>query len=487
MKSYYISKDSHEKKGPFNFEELKKIKIEKDTLVWHEGLGDWKYASEINELKDLISSEIKTKKKNTPPKRSLSNNEKLFLKYAKKNILKVPNVKLANALEKNNSTVSKAEKIFEKYPIHDILVPVLEGSISDLDLKLFNGQVKLGQDIKYFKKYFKNIENSGTIKSKDSEKTEITIYGKSKKINREIQSLILKFENEKLISFEDKRDNAITDTKKVSKKNFNVVWILNPIEIIEYILSYKLQDQFNSDELIKILLDANKNHKSKWKSSKLENIIDVLDKLDVIENIDNKILFELLVEESQTLKSLIKKCINLSTVSKRDLDFDGLLKQYVNKLTQAIGSLSTKLKSKLKKSTYYALDGSSMLDVYNTNPLVNLKNKLTLYEIEEEGNYFKKKVYSINEYIDLFSKEINTYKAHLNEIKKAPSITSNIDVMKESINNSLQNLDAIKLESEKKAEAFVKENKNSTLIGCLTLLVVGAIVIGVIWFLYSIF
>ena len=236
---------------------------------------------------------------------------KTFFKEAKKNILKVPNVKLANVLEKNNSTVSKAEKIFEKYPIHDILVPVLEGSISDLDLKLFNGQVKLGQDIKYFKKYFKNIENSGTIKSKDSEKTEITIYGKSKKINREIQSLILKFENEKLISFEDKRDNAITDTKKVNKKNFNVVWILNPIEIIEYILSYKLQDQFNSDELIKILLDANKNHKSKWKSSKLENIIDVLDKLDVIENIDNKILFELLVEESQTLKSLIKKCIKL--------------------------------------------------------------------------------------------------------------------------------------------------------------------------------
>ena len=359
----------------------------------------------------------------------------------------------------------------------------MEGSINDLDLKLFSGQVELGQDIKYFKKYFKKIENSGITKSKNSEKTEITVYGKSKKINREVQSLVLTFENKKLISFEDKRDNAITDTKKVNKKNFNLVWILNPIEIIEYIISHKLQNQFDSNDLVKILLDANKNHKSKWKSSKLQSIIDVLDNLDVIENVDNTILFELLVEEVK-LKSFVKKLIGLS---KRNLNFDWLLNQYVDKINKASGLLAAKLKKKVKKSTYYALDGSSILDIYNTSTLVDLKSKLTLYEVEEEGQYFKTKVYSINEHIDLFIKEINTYKNQLNEIKKAQSISADISVMKEAIDNALSDFNSIKLESEKKAKDFVKENKSSAFIGCITLIGVSVIVIGVIWFLYSIF
>ena len=481
MKSYFVSKNSQPKEGPFNLEQLKKIKIDKDTLVWYEGLEEWKNANEIDELKDLISSGMK--KKNSKLNKSLSDEERLFIKYAKNNILKIPNSELAKVLEKNSSTVSKAEKIFTKYPIHDILVPILEGSISDLDLKLFSGQVELGQDIKYFKKYFKKIENSGITKSKNSEKTEITVYGKSKKINREVQSLVLTFENKKLISFEDKRDNAITDTKKVNKKNFNLVWILNPIEIIEYIISHKLQNQFDSNELVKILLDANKNHKSKWKSSKLQSIIDVLDNLDVIENVDNTILFELLVEEVQ-LKSFVKKLIGLS---KRNLNFDWLLNQYVDQINKATGSLATKLKKKVKKSTYYALDGSSILDIYNTSTLVDLKSKLTLYEVEEEGKYFKTKVYSINEHIDLFTKEINTYKNQLNEIKKAPSISADISVMKEAIDNALSDFNSIKLESEKKAKDFVKENKSSAFIGCITLIGVSVIVIGVIWFLYSIF
>ena len=234
------------------------------------------------------------------------------------------------------------------------------------------------------------------------------------------------------------------------------------------------------------MLDANKNHNSKWKSSKLGNILDLLDKLDVIENVDDKILFELLVKEL-ALKFLIKKLISLSTASKRDLNYDGLLNQYVNKVTQAIDSLYTKLKSKVKKSTFYALDGSSILDSYSANELVNFKNKLTLYEVQEEGNYIKTKVYSINEYIDLFSKEINAYKTQLNDIKKAPSISADINELKDSIDKALSKFKTIKLESEKKAKGLVKENKGSRLLGCFAILLIGALVIGAIWFLYSIF
>jgi len=470
MKLYYISKNSQPKEGPFNLDELKKIKIDKDTLVWYEGLEEWKSANEIDELKDLISS--RTKKKSSPTKKSLSEEERLFIKYARSNILKVPNSELAKVLEKNNSTVSKAEKIFVKYPIHDVLVPILEGSISDLDLKLFSGQVELGQDIKYFKKYYKKVENSGVTKSKNSEKTELTVYGKSKKINREVQSLVLTFENKKLISFEDKRDNAITGTKKVNKKNFSLVWILNPIEIIEFILTHKIQDQFENNELIKVLLDAKKNHKSKWKSSKLNNIIDVFDSLDVIENVDNKVLFELLVEEVP-LKSFIKKLVSLANDSKRDLDFENLINLYVNKIINTISTLASKLKKKVTKSTYYALDGSSILDSYSTNSLVNLKSKLTLYEVEEEGQYYKTQVYSINEYIDLFIKEIDSYKRQLNELNKISVVSIDISNLKNTFNNARNEFDPVKVESTKKAKGFVKQNwgKRAKNIGCWAVII----------------
>ena len=59
--------------------------------------------------------------------------------------------------------------------------------------------------------------------------------------------------------------------------------------------------------------------------------------------------------------------------------------------------------------------------------------------------------------------------------------------MKEAIDNALSDFNSIKLESEKKAKDFVKENKSSAFIGCITLIGVSVIVIGVIWFLYSIF
>lgn len=40
--------------GPVSFEELKKLSICKDTLVWHEGLSDWTQAQNVDELKTLF-------------------------------------------------------------------------------------------------------------------------------------------------------------------------------------------------------------------------------------------------------------------------------------------------------------------------------------------------------------------------------------------------------------------------------------------------
>ncbi len=54
MKKYFYT-DGKEKFGPFTFEELKEKEISRETLIWFEGLNEWKSAGEISELKDIFT------------------------------------------------------------------------------------------------------------------------------------------------------------------------------------------------------------------------------------------------------------------------------------------------------------------------------------------------------------------------------------------------------------------------------------------------
>lgn len=51
--NYYIYINS-QKEGPYTLEELSGKNIKADTLVWHEGLTEWKQAKEIPELHSFI-------------------------------------------------------------------------------------------------------------------------------------------------------------------------------------------------------------------------------------------------------------------------------------------------------------------------------------------------------------------------------------------------------------------------------------------------
>ena len=59
MREYYIH-DGQLEKGPFDFEQLKKQPIGRQTPVWYEGLENWAMAGNVDELKGLIG-------KITPP------------------------------------------------------------------------------------------------------------------------------------------------------------------------------------------------------------------------------------------------------------------------------------------------------------------------------------------------------------------------------------------------------------------------------------
>jgi hypothetical protein len=53
MKKYfYISRNR--KYGPFNVEELKSENLDRDTLVWFQGIKDWVKASEVEELAEIF-------------------------------------------------------------------------------------------------------------------------------------------------------------------------------------------------------------------------------------------------------------------------------------------------------------------------------------------------------------------------------------------------------------------------------------------------
>jgi hypothetical protein len=51
MQKIYINKDNLEQ-GPFTANELKELKITRDTMVWFEGIDDWVKAIEVDALKE---------------------------------------------------------------------------------------------------------------------------------------------------------------------------------------------------------------------------------------------------------------------------------------------------------------------------------------------------------------------------------------------------------------------------------------------------
>ena len=53
MKKYYISKGKKQE-GPFTLDELKELGIDRTTLVWFEGMEEWKEAQIIDELSNLF-------------------------------------------------------------------------------------------------------------------------------------------------------------------------------------------------------------------------------------------------------------------------------------------------------------------------------------------------------------------------------------------------------------------------------------------------
>ena len=55
MSKFHIHKDEQQQ-GPFTLDELRDLKITRETMVWFEGEDNWKAAVEIEELKEIFKS-----------------------------------------------------------------------------------------------------------------------------------------------------------------------------------------------------------------------------------------------------------------------------------------------------------------------------------------------------------------------------------------------------------------------------------------------
>lgn len=86
MKKYFYS-NGHEKDGPVTLEDLKQKDIKPKTLIWHEGLDDWKEAETIDELREIFELSLPP----IPKLNSKTNIRKIETFTLKKSTKKVKN------------------------------------------------------------------------------------------------------------------------------------------------------------------------------------------------------------------------------------------------------------------------------------------------------------------------------------------------------------------------------------------------------------
>jgi hypothetical protein len=59
MKKYFIHVNGSSV-GPYSFEDLRAMRIQKTTPVWYDGLGNWRNAGDVSELRSLFASNAST-------------------------------------------------------------------------------------------------------------------------------------------------------------------------------------------------------------------------------------------------------------------------------------------------------------------------------------------------------------------------------------------------------------------------------------------
>lgn len=149
MKKYYLH-NGQENIGPFDKEELREQKINKDSLVWADDWNEWKKAREIDELKIILLS-IPPPKYNLPKNEYEKPRKRSFLKYLLIGICLIAFIAIGGTIisESNNQDINiSADDSIQRQTRNNItnLIQVTTneysvntfGGISNLDIIVTN-------------------------------------------------------------------------------------------------------------------------------------------------------------------------------------------------------------------------------------------------------------------------------------------------------------------------------------------------------------
>jgi hypothetical protein len=393
-----------------------------------------------------------------------------FLVSIKESLFTVPVPELVVQLKSLGLSIQGARGKFMAYPYLNLLPSILENKIDELNLKLFKGEIKLGQDLKYVEKHFRKTKITNKSVSKNGEKIELTCYAKSKSIDKEIVAIVCKFEDNKLISFDDKRDKVEKDSLYQftnTEEQLQKVCFLTPTETLQCIELNKLANEIDGKSLVNFIL---KSHKIKCYSSSSTAKFDLLVQMGIIQHVKQADeLFNILLNDSQIdlvlpkLSGLDQATIDLLPVKNM---VDCFVDLFIGQLKLAKGEF---MKSTINP-TAYILDGSSVLvDQIPKNFILtkaNTVSSLTIYTVEIEKTYssggkYKEKttVYSLDEIIDKFTVKVNECIKQISLLASKGVSKGDIDSYQNKIKDELTTFSEVKESSKAKAAAFVLANK----------------------------
>jgi hypothetical protein len=126
MKKYYLH-NGQESIGPFDKEQLRVQKINKDTPVWSEDMNDWKKAGEIDELKIILLS-IPPPKYNLPKTKYEKPRKRSFLKYLLIGIFLVGFIAIGSTIISESNTNNQDTSI----PVDDSIQRQTRNNITNL-------------------------------------------------------------------------------------------------------------------------------------------------------------------------------------------------------------------------------------------------------------------------------------------------------------------------------------------------------------------
>jgi hypothetical protein len=421
--------------------------------------------------------------------KKLSSTERLqFSASIKDNLFTVPVPELVVQLRSLGLSIQEAREIFIMYPYLNLFPSILENQINELNLKLLKGEIKLGQELKYVEKHFRKTKITTKSVSKNGEKIELTCYAQSNSIDKEIVALVCKFENEKLISFDDKRDKVkkhslyqFTNTVE----QFQQVCYLTPTETLQCIELNELTKEIDGKSLVDFIL---KSSKIKCYSSSKTDKFDLLVQMGIIHHVKQADeLFNILLNDTQ-IDLFLPKLAGFDQTTLDLLPVKKIIDCFVDFFISQLKLAKVGFMEATVNPTAYILDGSSVLVDQIPKKFIlnqaNITSSLTKYTVEIEktstvfGNYKEKAtVYSLNEIIDKFIVKVKECTQQISSLASKGISKEDVDTYQNKINDQLNTFSQVKDSSKAKAAALLavkKQKKKSN-----SIVVLGFVVLTI--------